>query len=95
MTIMVIRVNMATGRQPFGGASPADAVTNILGKDPVPLPSLSPQRPIPLERTVNKFVIKRADDRYQSADQLQEALGSLKSRARGAVLRRVLGRFRQ
>ena len=37
----VVIYEMATGRLPFGGASPSETVTNVLDKDPVPLTSYS------------------------------------------------------
>lgn len=76
----VVIYEMATGRLPFAGASPADTVTNILEKEPAPLTSLSPQRPIALERTVNKLVAKQADGRYQSAGELGADLETLARR---------------
>ena len=47
----VVIYEMATGRLPFGGASPSETVTNILEKAPVPLTALSPDQPIQLERS--------------------------------------------
>jgi serine/threonine protein kinase len=73
----VVIYEMATGRLPFGGASPSDTVTNVLEKDPVPLTTLSPDRPVALERIVNRLLAKRAHDRYQSAAELVAALDSL------------------
>ena len=70
----VVMYEMATGRLPFGGASPSDTVNNILENDPVPLTQLAPDRPIPLERIVRRLLAKRADDRYQSAPALRDAL---------------------
>jgi len=76
----VVIYEMATGRLPFGGASPSETVTNILEKDPIPLTSLSPGRPIQLERIVNRLVAKVADDRYQSAEELRAALTTVRRR---------------
>jgi eukaryotic-like serine/threonine-protein kinase len=76
----VVIYEMATGRPPFAGASPSDTVTNILEKDPVPLTRLSPERPYQLERIVNQLVAKRAEDRYQSAEDLGVALAALRRR---------------
>jgi serine/threonine protein kinase len=70
----VVIYEMATGRLPFGGASPAETVTNVLEKNPVPLTQLAPDRPIQLERIVNKLLAKMAGDRYQSATELRDAL---------------------
>jgi serine/threonine protein kinase len=41
----VVIYEMATGRLPFGGASPSETVTNVLEKEPEPLTSLTPGRP--------------------------------------------------
>jgi eukaryotic-like serine/threonine-protein kinase len=66
----VVMYEMATGRLPFAGASPSETVTNILENPPLPLTKLSPDRPIQLERIVNKLLAKRSQDRYDSAKML-------------------------
>jgi serine/threonine-protein kinase len=73
----VVIYEMATGRLPFGGASPSDTVTNVLQNDPAPLTKMSPERPAGLERIVERLLAKRADDRYQSAADLRVALASM------------------
>jgi eukaryotic-like serine/threonine-protein kinase len=78
----VVIFEMATGRLPFGAASPPEIVTNVLEKDPPSLTALAPARPRELERIVNQLLAKRAADRVQSAAELREALTSL-SRPRG------------
>jgi serine/threonine protein kinase len=78
----VVIFEMATGRLPFGAASPPEIVTNVLEKDPPSLTALAPARPRELERIVNQLLAKRAADRFQSAAELREALTSL-SRPRG------------
>jgi serine/threonine protein kinase len=70
----VVIYEMATGRLPFGGPSPGETVTNVLEKDPTPLTKLSPDRPVQLERIVQKLLAKMAGDRYQSATELRDAL---------------------
>jgi serine/threonine protein kinase len=70
----VVIYEMATGRLPFAGASPAETVTNVLDRDPAPLTTLSPGRPKALERIVSMLLAKRAGDRYQTARELQQAL---------------------
>jgi serine/threonine protein kinase len=72
----VVIYEMATGRLPFGGASPSDTVTNILEQDPPPLTALAPERPARLERIVSRLLAKRAEDRYQSARELAQALAA-------------------
>ena len=69
---------MATGRPPFIGASPSDTVTNTLEKDPTPLTKLSSERPPQLERIVNQLLAKAAENRYQSAKELQAALATVR-----------------
>src|SRR5688572_11409855 len=60
----VVIYEMATGRLPFGGASPSETVTNVLEKNAVPLTTLAADRPRELERIVNQLLQKRAADRY-------------------------------
>jgi len=73
----VILYEMATGRLPFAGASPADTVTNVLDREPEPLTTLAPDRPAALEHVVMRLLAKRAADRYQGAEHLAEALGRI------------------
>ena len=83
---------MATGRLPFAGASPAETVTNILERDPIPAAKLSPQRPGQLSRILDKLVAKRAEDRYQSAAELKSNLLNLKRRLEPGPLGRFFNR---
>jgi serine/threonine protein kinase len=73
----VVMYEMATGRLPFGGASPSETINNVLDKDPVPLTSYSPDRPVELERVVNRLLAKTPDARYQAAAELSVALAAL------------------
>ena len=90
----VVIYEMATGRLPFAGASPHETVTNVLDRDPVPLTTLAPDRPVPLERLVTRLLSKRAADRYASADALVHDLSDLKARGGNRLtrmVRRLLG----
>jgi serine/threonine-protein kinase len=89
-SVGVVIYEMATGRLPFAGASPSETVTNILEKDPIPLTTLSPDRPLQLERIVNRLIAKRAEDRYQSAEALCAALAAVRQRRR--LWQRLLGK---
>jgi serine/threonine protein kinase len=85
----VVIYEMATGRLPFAGASPHETVTNVLDRDPVPLTTLAPHRPIPLERIVTRLLLKRAEDRYPSAEALGRDLSALKGSGGNPVTRIV------
>jgi eukaryotic-like serine/threonine-protein kinase len=85
-SVGVVIYEMATGRLPFGGASPSETVTNVLDKDPVPLTKLSPDRPLQLERVVERLLAKHAEQRYQSAAELRKALRTL-TKPRNLLLR--------
>jgi serine/threonine-protein kinase len=75
----VVIYEMATGRLPFAGSSPADTVTNILEKEAQPLRRLAPERPATLERIVQRLLAKDPDGRFQSAADLAGALGQLRA----------------
>jgi serine/threonine protein kinase len=83
----VVIYEMATGRLPFGGASPAETVTNVLEKDPVPLTALSPGRPAPLERIVNRLLARSAEARYPSAAALADDLARVAASGANPVTR--------
>jgi serine/threonine protein kinase len=89
----VVMYEMATGRLPFAGASPAETVTNILERDPIPATTLSPDRPGQLDRIVNKLVAKRVEDRYQSAAALRADLRRLRDRSSAPFLKRIWTRL--
>lgn len=87
----VVIYEMATGRLPFAGTSPSQTVTNIMDHDPAPLRLLSPARPAALEAIVTRLLAKRANDRFQSSDELRQALLPLASAPKG-IWGRVFGR---
>jgi eukaryotic-like serine/threonine-protein kinase len=87
----VVIYEMATGRLPFGGASPSETINNVLDKDPVPLTELSPDRPPVLQQIVSRLLAKSADARYQSAFDLTAALRRAKPDGWGTRIRRLLG----
>jgi serine/threonine protein kinase len=73
----VVIYEMATGRLPFAGASPSETVANVLDRDPVPIRTLSPDRPAGLAAITQRLLAKGADERYQSASELGDALRAL------------------
>jgi serine/threonine protein kinase len=70
----VVMYEMATGRLPFAGASPAETVTNVLEQQPTPPTKLSPERSAHLERIVMRLITKDPDGRYQTARELLDSL---------------------
>ncbi len=66
-------------RQPlFEGESGADLVAAILHKEPAPLSNYLPEAPAELERILRKALAKDAQQRYQTARDLQLDLQTLK-----------------
>ena len=84
----VVIYEMATGRLPFGGASPSETVTNILENQAVPITKLSPERPIELDRMFVRLTAKRADDRYESARAVLDELARFPDKGRRGLLSR-------
>ncbi|HTO74949.1 MAG TPA: protein kinase [Thermoanaerobaculia bacterium] len=65
---------MATGRKPFSGGSPASLMSAILTADPEPISRLSPASPPALERLVKTCLAKDPDDRWQNAGDVAREL---------------------
>jgi len=84
----VVLYEMATGRLPFAGASPAETVDNILEKDPAPVTSLTPARGAHIERVVMRLLEKSPEARYQTGRELTDALTPAPGKG-------LLGRFRR
>ncbi|HXM49264.1 MAG TPA: tetratricopeptide repeat protein [Pyrinomonadaceae bacterium] len=66
---------MLTRQQPFRGETTADAIANIIHREPVPLLMLRQDANAELERIINLTLAKDVDERYQTAKDL---LGDLK-----------------
>ncbi|HEV2247413.1 MAG TPA: protein kinase [Terriglobia bacterium] len=69
---------MATGRQAFSGETTAVIFHKILGDDPEPVRSISPDLPPKLEEIITKCLEKDRDLRCQSASEIRADLKRLK-----------------
>lgn len=69
---------MATGLQPFRGATPVDTMTAVLQHEPTLASSLNAEIPFELERIIRKCLQKDPSDRYQDSRDLLVDLRQLK-----------------
>ena len=74
----VVLYEMATGKQPFTGATSAVVFEAILNRVPIPPAQLNPGLPPQIEPILNKALEKDRDLRYESAAELQTGLQTLK-----------------
>jgi len=85
----VVLYEMATGRLPFEGESPAEFFAAILGREPAPPRELNPEIPVRLEEVVLKALEKDPTLRYQTAAGLRGDLLRLERDASVEELARV------
>jgi serine/threonine protein kinase len=70
----IVFYEMLAGRPPFDADTPLAILMKHVN-DPLPLPrSIDPDIPEPLERVVLKALAKKPEDRYQSAEEMIQAL---------------------
>jgi serine/threonine protein kinase/tetratricopeptide (TPR) repeat protein len=84
----VVLYEMVAGEPPFGGATAADAIANILRAEPPPLTSLAPDAPAALAATIDRALRKDRLERQADAGEVLTDLRrvSLELAAREAPL---------
>lgn len=77
----VMLYEMLAGTQPFGGATTAHTIVEIIEKEPPPLAHAGAgEVPAELQRIVAKSIAKNPDERYQTAKDMLIDLRNLKKR---------------
>lgn len=74
----VVLYDMAAGRLPFPGATPAVVFEGILSKRPAPASSFNAHIPADLDRIIDKALEKDRETRYQSAAEVRADLRRLR-----------------
>jgi serine/threonine protein kinase len=69
-----ILYRLLTGRPPFVAAEPLQAIMQVLSEEPIPPKKLVSSIPLDLQTICLKCLEKKANKRYQSADELREDL---------------------
>jgi serine/threonine-protein kinase len=75
----VILYWLATGEQPFTGETMTTVSYKIVHTEPVPPAKLNPAIPEALEAVILKCLAKSPDDRYQTGEEVAEALAQLRT----------------
>jgi serine/threonine protein kinase len=74
---------MATGRQPFAGATAGVVAEAVLNRTPPPLRSVTPGLPLALEHIVTRLLEKNRDRRYHAAADVAADLERLRDTGTG------------
>src|SRR6266567_4395132 len=74
----VVLYEMLTGHAPFTGDTPGEVMSSILEKEPPPLTRYIARAPAELQQIINKTLRKDPGQRYDSVNELLEALKDLR-----------------
>ena len=70
----VILYELLTGRPPFDARTPYELWQKVLETEPVPVLALNTRADVQLARVAHRLLRKEPDDRYQTAEEVSEAL---------------------
>ena len=86
----IVLYEMLAGKAPFTGESPVAVAYQHVSEPPIPPQDVNPDTPIELAAISSHAIRKRADERYQSADEMRDDLlrylGGAEPIAAGAAL---------
>jgi serine/threonine-protein kinase len=68
---------MVAGRPPLVGSSPIDTLVKHMNEQPRPASELNPEVPTELDAILLKALSKHKKDRYESAAEFGQVLGSV------------------
>jgi eukaryotic-like serine/threonine-protein kinase len=74
----VVIYEMLAGRLPFEGDTNSDVIAALLKEEPLPLSRFVPELPVEFEHIVSRALAKKRRERYQTTDDLLEALKELR-----------------
>jgi serine/threonine protein kinase/Tfp pilus assembly protein PilF len=74
----VVLYEMLTGNAPFTGETPQEVMSSILEREPPPLTRYIARAPAELQQIINKTLRKDRGQRYDSANELLQALKDLR-----------------
>lgn len=92
----IVIYEMASGKRPFRGDRDQTVIHSLLHQEPEPLTSASPGTPKELEHIVMRALAKKADERYQTMEELQQDLKAVAEglkplKAKRRITKRRLG----
>jgi serine/threonine-protein kinase len=86
----VILYWMVTGEQPFPGETMTAVSYKIVHTEPIPPAKLNPAIPAALEAVILKCLAKSPADRFQTGEELAQALAELRTNAKASGLHAVI-----
>ncbi|HKP38601.1 MAG TPA: serine/threonine-protein kinase, partial [Pyrinomonadaceae bacterium] len=89
----ILLYECVAGRPPFDGATRMDICTKVIRDDPSPPSQLNPDVPESLDRIALKALAKKPDERYQTAEEMLEALNHLRTDLRVSNMDHTVARL--